>query len=318
MDNLQKGISTILKKCLGVKKKDLVLIIADSKTKRIGNLILENSKKISKKSKLIIIPLGKRHGQEPSKKVAKEMLKYDVILIPTTKSLSHTKARRNASKKGARIASMPGITEDMIKRAVDVDYKKMYKKIKKISNILDKGKEVEIKTKKGTNLHLKIKGRKTMLSDVGLLTKRCSWGNLPSGEVCLAPLEGKTEGKLIIDGSIGGIGGVKNRVVIEISKGHAEEIKGKTEARKLKKMLSAAGRKAFCVGELGIGMNDKAKLTGHVLEDEKVYGTFHVAFGNSLSFGGKINVPIHIDCVVKSPDIWVDNKKIINKGKLLV
>ena len=99
--------------------------------------------KITSKTKLIKIPIPDSHGSEPPTRIAKEMLKYDVILMPTTKSLSHTTARKSASKKGARAASMLGITEDMMKRALGVDFNK-----------------IKITTKKGTDMEFDLKGRK--------------------------------------------------------------------------------------------------------------------------------------------------------------
>lgn len=72
------------------------------------------------------------------------------------------------------------------------------------------------------------------------------------------------------------------------------------------------------LGEFGIGTNDKARITGVVLEDEKVYGTIHVAFGSNNTFGGTIAAGVHIDLVVKAPDVYADDELIMKDGKLLV
>ncbi len=88
-------------------------------------------------------PIGRIPGEEPLKRIAKEMLKYDVILLVTTKSLSHTLARKNAVDKGARAASMPGITESILKRAIDVNYKKVQSLNNKIAKKLTKGKKLK-------------------------------------------------------------------------------------------------------------------------------------------------------------------------------
>ncbi|TGU57377.1 aminopeptidase, partial [Mesorhizobium sp. M00.F.Ca.ET.186.01.1.1] len=71
------------------------------------------------------------------------------------------------------------------------------------------------------------------------------------------------------------------------------------------------------LGEFGIGTNDKARITGVVLEDEKVYGTIHVAFGSNNTFGGTIVAGVHIDLVVKDPDVYLDDTCIMKSGKLL-
>jgi len=68
---------------------------------------------------------------------------------------------------------------------------------------------------------------------------------------------------------------------------------------------------------LGVGTNPKAKITGNVLEDEKVFGTAHIALGNNTAFEGKVDVPVHVDGVFTKPTIFLDKKKIIEKGVFL-
>ncbi len=107
-------------------------------------------------------------------------------------------------------------------------------------------------------------------------------------------------------------------IKIEVKNGFATGITGGKSAKKLVKMLAPFGRKGRNIAEIGIGTNDKAKLSGLILEDEKVLGTAHIALGNNLSMGGNVSVGIHLDGVIKKPDIWFDNKQIMKKGKLLV
>ena len=83
-------------------------------------------------------------------------------------------------------------------------------------------------------------------------------------------------------------------------------------------MLSAHGTDGTNIAELGIGTNEKAILTGEVLEDEKILGTAHVAFGASAAIGGTVQVPVHLDCVVTRPSVEVDGTEIVRDGELLV
>ena len=87
-------------------------------------------------------------------------------------------------------------------------------------------------------------------------------------------------------------------------------------AKKLKQQLDAVGKDARNIAEFGIGTNDSAKLSGVLLEDEKVMGTIHIALGNNVSMGGSVNVPIHLDGVVKKPTVWMDGKLLMKDGKL--
>ncbi|MBI1934948.1 aminopeptidase [Candidatus Woesearchaeota archaeon] len=308
---LEKPSNTILRNCMALKKNESCLIITDSKLSRIGHSLYKNSLKITKKSKIILIPIPEAHGSEPPSGIAKEMLRYDVILMPTTKSLSHTTARKTASVKGARIASMPGITMSMMKRTLNVDFNKIKSINEKLINKLNNKNKIRITTKKGTDVLFQLKGRK-WISDDGIYTKKGAFGNLPAGEVFIAPLENKANGIIVADASVGGLGKVDENIIVKIKNGFIQSITGGNVAAEFKKLLK--NRLYRNVAELGIGTNYKAKITGEVLEDEKVSGTFHVAFGNNMHFGGKVDVPFHVDFVVKNPMIYADGE-IIKKEK---
>lgn len=295
---LDKSCNIILNQCMNLRKNESCLVITDNKLKLIGSALHKNSLKIAKKSKLILIPIPEAHGAEPPSKVAKEMLNYDIILMPTTKSLSHTRARKNAGKKGARIASMPGITEDMMKIALNVDFHKIKYINKKLIEKLTYKNKIRIITKKGTDITFYLKGRK-WLSDDGIYTKKGAFGNLPAGEIFIAPIEGKTNGTIIVDASVGGIGKVDKNIKIDVKDGFIENIEGGKVANQFKKLLKNKLYKN--VAELGIGTNYKARITGNVLEDEKAANTCHIAFGNNKHFGGKVDVPFHVDVVVNNP-----------------
>ena len=148
---------------------------------------------------------------------------------------------------------------------------------------------------------------------MGFTQKKSSFGNLPAGEIFIAPLEGKTNGKIICDASVGGLGKVDKNIEIKIENGFISKIAGGIIAKNFQFLLKNKLYKN--VAELGIGTNPKAKITGEVLEDEKVMGTCHIAFGNNKHFGGKVDVPFHVDFVIRKPTIYADGILIIKDGK---
>lgn len=317
MASLQQAANFVLKKNMGLKKSEKFLVVTDEGKLKIGNAFCRAAEKIAVVSKLIDMPVAKYNGEEPPADVAREMLNADVIVMATTKSLSHTEARRNATKKGARIASMPGITEAILKRVCSVDYKKMRARGMKLAKIMAKSKKVCITTKKGADLLLDIRGRKHISLDAGTYTKKGKWGNLPAGECALAPIT--ANGIVVVDGVFAGVGKVRNPIKIIFKNGYATKIEGKQEAHKLKSMLKWLPRKNYFIAELGIGINDKATLCGITLEDEKVLGTAHIAIGDNTSFyGGKNNALVHLDGVFRKPTIVLDDKKVMDNGKLLI
>jgi leucyl aminopeptidase (aminopeptidase T) len=315
---LDKAAVTAIRDCMAAKKNERVLVITDENKREIGYSLYMNSLELGHKSLFVEMKAGKINGEEPPKEIADLMLQYDVVLIPTTKSLTHTDARRAASAKGVRVATFPGITKEVMIRGMNADYIGIAKRSIKLKNILEKGKHIRVTAPAGTDISFDIGGRIAIASK-GLFHKKGESGNLPTGETFLAPVEGTSNGVFVVDGSMAGLGLIGNvNIKIEVAKGFATRITGGRAAKKLTEMLDKVGKGARNIAEFGIGTNDSAKLSGILLEDEKVMGTIHIAVGNNISMGGTFNVPIHLDGIIKKPTVYMDGKLLMENGKLLV
>ena len=315
---LDKASITAIKDCMKVKKNEKILVITDELKNEIGYSIYENAKRLGYTSLLLEMPSAKINGEEPPAEVAEMMKKFDVVFVPTAKSVTHTDARRAASKKGVRVATFPGITKEIMIRGMNADYNAISKRSIKLKGILEKGKHVKITAPAGTNIEFDITGR-TAIASKGLYHKKGESGNLPTGETYLAPVEGTTNGVFVVDGSFAGLGLIGDvNIKVEVEKGFATKITGGKAAKKLNEMLDKVGKRARNIAEFGIGTNDSAKLSGILLEDEKVMGTVHLALGNNVTMGGTFNVPIHVDGVIKKPTVFLDNKILMKSGKLLI
>jgi leucyl aminopeptidase (aminopeptidase T) len=308
------GAKTAVEVCMDVKPEETVLVMTDTGKVKIAEAFAYASSALGATTVVSVMKPLERSGLEPPKPVREAMKASDVVLIPTSTSFSHTDARREASKSGARIASMPGITEDMMSvGGLTADYHEVERLTNLVSDVLDKGKIVKIVTPSGTNLKMSIDGR-TCLRDTGIYHKAPNdWGNLPAGEACLAPVEGTTQGILVID-SMGHT--VTQPVHVTMKDGWAVRFEG-PDAKRLESSLRRGDANAFNVGELGVGTNAKARLSGAVLEDEKVLGTVHVALGDNSSYpGGHSKSNIHMDGILLEPTVKVDGRLLLEKGKL--
>ncbi|MDP3147601.1 MAG: aminopeptidase [Ignavibacteria bacterium] len=318
LSKLDKASIIAIKNCMGTKVEERVLIISDKHKREIGLSLFENAKRLGHQSLYVEIIPGKVNGEEPSNEIAELMKKFDVVLCPTSTSLTHTDARRSASALGVRVATFPGITREVMIRGLNADYNKISELSLHLKEILEKGKHVRVTTKLGTDISFSIEGRASFASK-GLFHAKGESGNLPTGETFLAPVEGTAEGVFIVDGSMAGLGLVKNtNIKIKVEKGYATEIAGGKMAKKLVKMLDAVGPEARNIAEFGIGTNHKTRLSGVLLEDEKVLGTIHIALGNNKSMGGSIGVGLHLDGVVKKPTVYLDDVLLMKKGKLII
>jgi leucyl aminopeptidase (aminopeptidase T) len=115
-----------------------------------------------------------------------------------------------------------------------------------------------------------------------------------------------------------GVGLAAHPIRIVVEGGYATAITGGDEASKLTALLEPHGKDGRNLAEFGVGTNDRAILTGIILEDEKVMGTIHIAFGDNKSMGGSVRVASHLDGLVKRPTVWFDDRKIMENGDLLV
>lgn len=310
---LKKAANIVIKDCLGVKKHEKVVIVTDKFCRTVGYSLWNALRKITDP---IIIEIAPRniHGDEPPQLVAEILKQGDVFIIPTSRSLTHTSARINANRLGARGATMPGITVELMERSLNANYGKIARQTIKLANLLTKAKKAFIKTQTGTALELTISTRKGHI-DTGIIKKPGNFSNLPAGEAYIAPVENKSNGNIVVDGSFAPIGFLKNKVTLEIKNGQIVSLKGN---QRLNAVFKKYGKKERTLCEFGIGTNPKAKITGNVLEDEKVLGSIHIAFGHNLGFGGKNKAKIHLDGVIKKPSVWIDEKQIIKKGKFLI
>jgi len=194
----------VMKQCLAVKPGESILIVTDPTRRLLAGIFETAAKEITAKVDVAVVSGMTGNAQESPQSVADKMLKADVALLITTYSLSHTQARKQACAAGCRIASMPGITLDMIQRTLLADYSQIATLSDKLARILTDGQTAKLTSPAGTNLQLAL-GNRLGESDNGLYTQAGSFGNLPAGEACIGPLEGQTRGILVIDGAIADI-----------------------------------------------------------------------------------------------------------------
>ena len=314
MSDLDRAVRAVVRDCLGVKQGEEVLVIANPATQHLGERMREEAADVGGDAVLALISERVSHAAEPPRSVADAMAAADVILAPTLQSLSHTAARKRASEAGARCATLPGVTEEMLARVMSADMGGLRRKGHAIAAALDRASEAHVTSANGTDLRLDLSGRKA-IPDAGELTETGAFGNLPCGEGYIAPVGG--HGTLVIDGSMAGVGLVDEPVELAIEGGHLTSARG-GQGMAFMELLTEHGEDGTNVAELGIGTNERAKLTGEILEDEKILGTCHVAFGASAAIGGTVQVPVHLDCVVMKPTVELDGEAIVGDGELLV
>jgi aminopeptidase len=303
--------------CMGLRTGEKVLVVTDEPLRAIAHALHAAARDLGNEVLLVEMLPRASNGAEPPSEVAALMAGADVVLCPTSKSLTHTDARRAASKLGVRVATLPGVTEEIMIRCMNADYERIAERTFRLCKLLDSTETIRVRAPGGTEIELPKVGRKAYASS-GLFRERGESGNLPTGEAYLAPVEGRSNGVVVVDGSMAMIGMVKDPIRIVVRDGFAAEITGGIEAERLVSLLEPHGKEARNVAEFGIGTNDRDILSGLILEDEKVMGTIHIAFGDNKSMGGSVRVASHLDGLVREPTVWFDEKMIMERGKFTI
>jgi leucyl aminopeptidase (aminopeptidase T) len=313
MADLAPSVDTILNRCLAVKPGEDVLVIVDAATLEIGKALRDGASAIGAEGILAVMDERATDGTEPPRAIAAAMLESDVVLAPTSRSLSHTTARKRASDAGVRAATLPGVTADMLARVMAVDFETMAARSRAVAALLDGGDSAHVTCPRGTDVTLDLRTRRGM-SDDGDLTAPGAFGNLPCGEGFIAPAGGDGT---IVAASLAPLGLSDPPATLTMRDGRIVDARDGLGPRYLE-LLRVHGDKGTNLAELGVGTNDRATLTGNVLEDEKILGTVHIAFGASAGIGGTVSVPVHLDVVVLDATLTVDGEAVLDAGRFVL
>jgi leucyl aminopeptidase (aminopeptidase T) len=313
MPDLGPAVSTVVRRCLQVRPGEDVLVIVDAGTRAVGEALRAEAAAAGADAVLAVMDERATDGTEPPPTIAAALKACDVFIAPTSRSLSHTTARRQASDAGARGATMPGVTDDMLARVMAVDFAIMGGRSRAVAGLLKEGSSAVVTCPLGTDLTLDLSGREGIADD-GDLTGPGAFGNLPSGEGFIAPAGG--DGR-IVAASLAPLGLTDEPATLTVAGGRIVAAEGGLGPEFLSR-LTVHGEKGTNLAELGVGTNDRATLTGNMLEDEKILGTIHVAFGASAGIGGTVSVPIHLDAVVLDATLEIDGRRVLDAGNLLL
>jgi leucyl aminopeptidase (aminopeptidase T) len=313
MSELQRAVETVVGPCLGVEQGEDVVIVVDRTTERLGAALRDAAANLGAEPVVTVMEPRDVDGQEPPAAVAAALAAARVFIAPTLRSLSHTRARKAASDAGARGATLPGVTEDMLARLMACDFPTMAARSRRVAELLTSAEEAHVTCPRGTDLTLDLGGRDAIADD-GDLSADGAFGNLPCGEGFISPLAGQGT---ILAATLATLGLPEERVRLTVENGRLTEAAGDWGAR-WTALMDAAGTQGRNLAELGVGTNERATLTGNILEDEKMLGTVHVAFGASAGIGGTVSVPVHLDCLIEDATLDVGGTRVLDAGRFVL
>ncbi|ELZ48369.1 aminopeptidase (leucyl aminopeptidase, aminopeptidase T) 1 [Halorubrum distributum JCM 9100] len=308
--DLSDAAATAVEQCLNVAPDESVVVVTDDEREPIGEALYAAASAVTDDATVLRYPPAEQHGTEPPAPVAAAMREADVFLAPTTKSLSHTRARGAACDAGARGATLPGITEAVFTTGLDADYAAIDAACDDVLDQVAGADEVRVTAPAGTDITFGI-GDREWLADTGMVREPGDFSNLPAGEVFVAP-ETAT-GTFVVDGTMmpHGLLDDGQELAFEVEEGFVTEI-GDDEIRAdVEGAAEAVGDAAYNLAELGIGTNGGVEeLVGSVLLDEKAGGTVHIAIGDNAGIGGETDAPLHLDGIIRNPTVYADGEPV--------
>ena len=305
---------------MAVKPGEVVVLVVDDRTSpSIWQALAAQTLAVGGDPVVTMMAPRAKSGMEPPAPIAAAMCKGNVVIAAASRSMYHIEAKNQAKQAGARgVFNAPYLEDGWIDGAMTADFLEIRKRAEKLRDRLVRGKRAHVTSPAGTNVTMVIEGRKP----VGWLTGVCrnpgEVSAFPGGEVSLPPLEGTTQGRIVLEHIMTDIGRLAQPIVLTVENGECARIDGGVEARALAAHIEGV-KNATNIAELGIGLNPKSRLTGGITEVKKRLGTAHMALGDSAAgYGGKVTSDVHLDGMILNVRIEIDGEVIAENGEVLV
>jgi leucyl aminopeptidase (aminopeptidase T) len=265
---------------------------------------------------IVAFPPTGAHGRQVPKAVVGACARSDVFFFPTSWSMTHTDARIEAIKNGARGSTMCEVTEDCLcTGGILADYEEADRLGRKLGAVIAEGRIIRMTSSAGTDLKGEISGRPVQY-ETGLFREPGQFGSLPNSELNISPIEGTTEGVIVVDIRVMGYGVLReDPVTIRVEKGQVAEVSGGRAAEYLKTTLeSFEDNSAYNLAEFGLGLNPMSRIGATNQEDLGRLGFGHHGIGSNYAIGGNVPAPCHIDVIYSGATVEIDGKVILDNG----
>jgi leucyl aminopeptidase (aminopeptidase T) len=244
----------------------------------------------------------------------------ELVIGITHSNITHTAARREAQRKGARVIALPESEgEDFFTvPGWNADFPALRPKIESLAKRLTNTTEARVTSAEGTDITMSLEGRSGRA-----LTGYANISDVSAGyglEASIAPLEGTANGQIVVNSSVPGVVQIKkNPIHIDVKDGFAYSISGGDEADILREFLKSFNDPlVYNIAELGIGMNPNCVPDGRMLTDENILGNIQLALGTSAYIGGSTYASAHYDTIVTGATLMLDGEKVLTGRDVFV
>ncbi len=322
VNDLEKGVQIIIRDWMEINGEDRLLIVTSENHLSEANSLKEYALKRDAYVDIMIVEKsGIQVGVffDENENIFDE---YTAIIGASDYSLITTRAAKRAIEMGSKFLSLPLSvnTEDSMLSYdfITMDTKKSKMMANVIMKYINNSSIIKITSKAGTDLKVYKQGRKPGFFN-GVVKDGKGYSSA-SFEIYVPIEESKTEGIMVVDGSLGYLGKPQESIKITFSEGKIAGIQQNQSGYLLSAYIeSYKDINMYVASEFGIGLNSYSKCEGNCyIEDESSYGTFHIGFGRNIALGGSHEASGHFDLVSLEPDIYADNRKIMQQGRIII
>ena len=317
---MKKGAEILVRTCADVQASEDVVVVTDVQCMPIAQAVAENAREVGAIVSIVIPPERSIDNEEPGSAVAAAILGADVVFLPVTLAMAHTRAVREAIGAGARVLSMTAFTERMmLEGGLFTDFRARQPLCQGLAAMLTHGEHLRVTNPSGTDLSMSLVG--VTGNSHACLLDGPGFSAVPNIEANCAPTQGTAEGVFVCDGSIPyyGVGTIRDPVTFRISDGFVTDISGGDQATFLKDLLARQEDPwVYNVAQFAFGLNPACtEFTGEMLNDEGVNGTVHIGIGTSANLGGQVTAKTHFDAITQAPTVWIDSEPVLSAGEIL-
>ena len=317
---MSRGARTIVEVCAGVTAGETAVVVTEPRMLGLAEAIATAVSAAGAEPVLAVMTPRASDGEEPPAPVAAAMRAAPVFFSVVHRSITHTRATREAAAAGSRGLVMTQFTDEMLMHGgVEADFRALAPVCENMAKALAGAAQIQLTSRHGTRLICSASGRRGNAL-TGLVTPG-KFSPIPTVEANVSPLEGSAEGVIVADASIPyiGIGLLGAPVTAKVEKGKIVAISGGAQADLLARDLAAKQDPlVYNVAELGVGLNPRCRFCGLMLEDEGVYGSVHIGIGTNITLGGTVKAACHYDLIMTGPTIVADGRTLLADGQVTI
>lgn len=331
----RKTIANIITKQLGLEPGENLIIVFEEETGAVATLLDEVARDLAIRTLMIFAPrqmqAATRMGDGLPTTVTAAIQQANAMITcvnDSSECMLYRSLLLDTQNPDIAIGHTPGISVSMVSECFPQSHAAIEKKCDFLALPLAMSKKICITTreKDGTahELYADINAWERLPIISNGYIPEGSWGNLLPGEVYIAPEQDTAKGSIVINASVPGRI-LEEDLILYFSRGRIKDIR--TSSENTLDYFQATTQKVAeknrdhnwdILAEIGIGVNENIKeVTGKPIIDEKIYGTVHIAIGENTGMGGTNESSIHYDMTTYSPDISVDDRPLMQQGKIV-